>query len=194
MPQEELQAPIDNGQSSFSRTTVDINNLTSRAFDTKRRFFEARVRLSNTQKLFTQRVIAKTEMQLAENEFKIATQEIDNFASQLSVAIRGHEELLETLSQERALIEQQIADIKIFSSGMRGVTDPVLASKRELLQNQRQGFSVRNSIDQLEALAEIIQDRDEEDTPPMLPVAPPAELAPPKPPAELALPKTDSGA
>ena len=161
--QAEVHPPVRDGLPSFPRATVEMSNLTSRAFDLKRRFFETRTKLGNKQKLFAEHIIAKPDLQLTQDDYKVAAEAIEYFESQISTAILACENLLASLSQERVLIEQQLAIAQAAYESARGTKGPIAASKRELLQLERQVINAQDSLDQLRKLAEIVKDRDEED-------------------------------
>ena len=94
---------------------------------------------------------------------------------QIATAIRVRGELLESLKQEHSELEQQVAIAQKLFQGARGTFDAVIASKRELRQLQQKEIDARDSMAQLPELAKIIQDRDEADTPPKLPVESPVQ-------------------
>ena len=162
MLQTEVQSPVSDGTSFFSNATVDMSNLTGMAFDLKRRFFETRTKLGNNQKLFAKHIIAKPDLQLTQDDYKVAAEAIENFESQISTAILAREKLLESLSQERVLIEQQVAFAQAAYQSARGTQGPVVAPKRELLQLERQVTNAQDSRAQLLKLAEIVKGRNEE--------------------------------
>lgn len=172
VPQDEFQPPVAYDQLSFRIRAIDDTSSYARmAFDLKRRFFEARTDLGNKQRLFNQKIIARAELQRAQNEYKLATEAIENLQSQISEACLIHEKLLEGLNQERALGEQQVAYALTMLNNARGTQDEFFTAKRELLQLQEEEINLRGILAKLRELAKIVKDRDEEDTSPKSPAA-----------------------